>query len=445
MEPDCGGVRGGHRVLARLERDRRIEEAKREPVFTEPSESPGRKGRAQQGEADLVLAHPDRGLLVLEIKGGTIAYDGAAGEWSSTGKRGTNRISDPFDQAERSAFSLRDLLNRSKRMPDSRFFVHHAVSFPDTRLKGARLKPNAPREIIIDGDDARSIEQALERISRFWQGKADIVPLSEADLAHVESVLANSFEIHAPLAIELSEEERELLRLTEEEYKVLDLLSRQTRVAIAGCAGSGKTFLAAEKARRLAAQGFRVLVVCFNRFLAEHLRRGLENVDGIDAYSYDGLALSVVREADPSFPAEPPNGEQGAYWNDLRRAFSDSVLDAAAGRYGALIVDEAQDFQPDWWTPLQLMLDDPDESPLYVFFDDNQRIFAVPENLPVPGEPMQLTVNCRNTKTINRLVNSFYRGATIEAGGPEGIPIDKHFYETDVICSSSLMRPSSGG
>ena len=183
--------------------------------------------------------------------------------------------------------------------------------------------------------------------------------------------------------------------------------------------------------RRLAAQGFSVLVVCFNRFLAEHLRRGLEDVEGIDAYSYDGLALSVVREANPTFPAEPPNGDQGSYWNDLRRAFSDSVLDVAAGRYGALIVDEAQDFQPDWWTPLQLMLDDPDESPLYVFFDDNQRIFAVPENLPVPGEPMQLTVNCRNTKTINRLVNSFYRGATIEADGPEGIPIDKHFYATD--------------
>ena len=394
--------------------------------------TPGRNGRAQQGEADFVLAHPERGLLVVEVKGGGIAYDAQAGEWSSTARSGTiNPIRDPFGQAERSAFSLRDLLERSKRVDDSRFFVHHAVAFPDTRLKAARLKPGAPREIIIDGDDAREIEPALERITRFWQGRAELVPLGDADLAHVERVLANSFEIRAPLAVELSEEERELLRLTEEQYKYLDLLSRQTRVAVAGCAGSGKTFLAAEKARRLAAQGFRVLVVCFNRFLAEHLRRGFSDVEGIDAYSYDGLALSVVREADPSFPAEPPNGEQGTYWNALRQAFADTVLDVAAGRYDALIVDEGQDFHPDWWTPLQLMLDDPDGSPLYVFYDDNQRIFAVPENLPVPGKPMQLTVNCRNTKTINRLVNSFYRGATIKASGPEGIPIDKHFYATD--------------
>jgi hypothetical protein len=392
---------------------------------------PGRTGHAQQGEADFVLAHPERGLLVLEVKGGTIAFDGASGEWSSTGNSGTHVIKDPFEQAEKSAFSLRDLLNRSKRVHDRRFFVNHAVAFPDTRTADARLKPNAPREIIVDGDDARSVDLALERIGRFWQGKADIVPLSAEDLAHVEGVLANSFELRAPLAIELSEEERELLRLTEEQYRYLDLLSRQTRIAIAGCAGSGKTFLAAEKARRLAAQGFRVLVVCFNRFLAEHLRRGLEDVEEIEAYSYDGLALSVVREADPTFPAEPPIGDQGAYWHSLRQAFADAVLDVGAGRYGALIVDEAQDFQPDWWTPLQLMLEDPDESPLYVFFDDNQRIFAVPENLPVAGEPMQLTINCRNTKTINQLVNSFYRGSTIEAAGPEGIPIDKHFYATD--------------
>jgi Nuclease-related domain/AAA domain len=393
--------------------------------------APEKGGRPQQGEADFVLAHPERGLLVVEVKGGTIAYDATAGKWSSTGRSGKHAIRDPFGQAQRTAFSLRDLLERSKRVQDNRFFVKYAVAFPDTRAKAARLKPDAPREIVIDGDDARSIEQALDRIARFWRGSTDAVGLSGADLKHVERVLANSFEIRAPLSVELAEEERELLRLTEGQYYVLDLLSRQTRVAIAGCAGSGKTFLAAEKARRLAAQGFRVLVVCFNRFLAEHLRRGLADIEGIDTYSYDALALAVVREAGLAFPDEPPAGDQAAHWNSLRAAFAESVLDVAGGRYGALIVDEAQDFQPDWWLPLQLLLEDPDHSPLYVFLDDNQRIFAVPQNLPVPAEPIQLKVNCRNTQTINRLVSAFYGGATIEARGPEGIPIDRHFYATD--------------
>jgi hypothetical protein len=129
------------------------------------------------------------------------------------------------------------------------------------------------------------------------------------------------------------------------------------------------------------------------------------------------------------FAAEPPEHNQGEYWRALRQAFAESV-DVAAGRYGALIVDEAQDFEEDWWLALQLMLEDPDRSPLYVFFDDNQRIFAVPKNLPVSGEPVELTVNCRNTKAINKLVTAFYEGGTIEALGPEGPPVDRHFYST---------------
>ena len=66
-----------------------------------------------------------------------------------------------------------------------------------------------------------------------------------------------------------------------------------------------------------------------------------------------------------------------------------------------------------------------------MFFDDNQRIFPVPKNLPVPDEPYQLTHNCRNTQAINKLVNAFYKGGTIRALGPPGTPLDPHFYETE--------------
>ena len=51
---------------------------------------PGER-RPEQGEADFVLAHPERGLLVLEVKGGTISYDAAKGRWSTLGKAGDAR------------------------------------------------------------------------------------------------------------------------------------------------------------------------------------------------------------------------------------------------------------------------------------------------------------------------------------------------------------------
>ena len=391
--------------------------------------APGGRRRPSQGEADFVVAHGELGLLVVEVKGGTISYDAAAGKWSSTGREGTFPIKDPFDQARRTAFSLRKLLERSKRVADDRFFVGYGVAFPDTRADAARLRPDAPREILLDGEDMKALGEKLTRVFSYWKDVANAAPLGDG-LAHVETVLANSFDLRAPLGLELVEEERELLRLTEEQYGVLDLLSRQTRVAIAGCAGSGKTFLAAEKARRLATQGFRVLVLSFNTFLAQHLRRGLADVPEIDVFSFDHLCYEVVREAGVDFPKDPEPGEEHSYYPALRAAFAESV-DVAAGRYGALIVDEAQDFAEDWWLPLQMLLENPDVSPLYVFFDDNQRIFPVPKSLPVSTEPIQLSINCRNTRRINSLVSTFYRGGTIEARGPEGPPIDVHVYATE--------------
>lgn len=59
-------------------------------------------GGVREGEADLLLLHPELGMLVLEVKGGRVAFDGRAGTWTSTGRDGTvHEIKDPFAQAQR--------------------------------------------------------------------------------------------------------------------------------------------------------------------------------------------------------------------------------------------------------------------------------------------------------------------------------------------------------
>src|SRR5215210_7033839 len=83
---------------------------------------PGKAARPEQGEADFVLAHPQHGLLVLEVKGGTITYDSAKGRWSTRGREGDADIKDPFNQARQNSHSLKRLLERGKRVSDSRFF-----------------------------------------------------------------------------------------------------------------------------------------------------------------------------------------------------------------------------------------------------------------------------------------------------------------------------------
>lgn len=388
----------------------------------------GKDGLPRQGEADFVLAHPAHGVVVLEVKGGGIAYDATHDRWTSTGRGGTREITDPVAQARRSSFLLRDALRSAKGGGARNPAVGHAVAFPDTRVGDGRLRLDTPREIVVDGDDLRDLDARLDSLFRYWDGERRAEPLGTGGVSLLEHVLVNSFTLRAPLVIEWRSEQRELLELTEQQYGVLDLLARQTRVAIAGCAGSGKTFLAAEKARRLARQGFRVLVVCFNKPLAQHLRLGLADVAEIDVHNYDELCRAIVDESGLPLPEGPTSGDQGAFFQAVRELFASCCSDVAGGRYGALVVDEAQDFDSDWWLPLQLLLVDPDRSPLYVFFDDNQRIYSTRPELPVPGEPIQLTTNCRNTRRIAELVAAYYAGE-VETRGPEGLPVQFHVYD----------------
>lgn len=55
------------------------------------------------GEADFVIFHPDKGILVIEVKSGEIEYKD--GEWIQTNTRSkvANRI-DPLGQARKSQF-----------------------------------------------------------------------------------------------------------------------------------------------------------------------------------------------------------------------------------------------------------------------------------------------------------------------------------------------------
>lgn len=59
--------------------------------------------------------------------------------------------------------------------------------------------------------------------------------------------------------------------LTLEQLRVLNMLKSSKRARISGCAGSGKTLVAIEKAFRLDAAGLRVLFLCHSPILAKHV------------------------------------------------------------------------------------------------------------------------------------------------------------------------------
>ncbi len=394
-------------------------------------------GRPRDGEADFVIAHPDRGILVLEVKGGAICYDPRTGRWVSTDRAGrVHDIKDPFAQARDSKYILLDQLKVMLGRPERRINVGHAVAFPDVIVGQALPGLDKPRPIVLDATDLADLSGWIGRALAYWRGQEtqrQTAPGEEAVQALME-LLGKVWELRPALWGEFVQEQEQLIRLTEQQYLVLDVLNRQRRAAICGCAGSGKTMLAAEKATRLARQGFRVLLTCFNKNLAADLRSRLKPSPNLDIQHLHGLCHDLAQEAGV-LPAK--QDDKRFFEQQLPEALM-AAADLLDFRYDAIVADEGQDFLDDWWIPMQTLLRDPDDGILYIFFDDNQRIYVQRSTFPISQPPYPLTVNCRNTQAIHQVVVQFY-AADIRptARGPAGRPVELIFYE-----DSRHLRPT---
>ena len=209
----------------------------------------------------------------------------------------------------------------------------------------------------------------------------------------LQNLLAPVRHLRSLLGVDIQAEEAEFVRLTEQQCRLIDFIAGAPRAAIAGCAGSGKTMLAAYKAKQLAGEGLRVLLTCFNKNLAAFLREDylVERPSTLDIVHFHKLAADLVRQSGQPFGPQP--GEDFDDYFSVRLAEQlITAVDQLGPLYDAIVVDEAQDFLENWWLPLQFLLSEPNNGILYLFYDDNQNIYGMcsinrgkPEAQAAPG------------------------------------------------------------
>lgn len=340
--------------------------------------------RLWDGEIDFLLYHPERGLLVLEVKGGAISY--RDGQWYQE-----DRPIFPVRQAKHNKYVVMQLLqNKLKRTIPLRFA--HAVCFPS--CTGHRVWPAEAQGLVLTGDRLNCIEEfAIEVLQN-----APLPENARGDIAESEvmRVLSPLFEYGQSLAERIGIEQRQFFLFTEEQCRLLDMLENFKRLQIVGCAGAGKTIMALKKAKRLALRGQNVLLLCYNQMLAKYLRKEVGTLPGITAAAFFEFCIEIMK-----LPAE----QVDRYRSDPRlyREVLPKLLRGYVERsclcYDAVIVDEGQDFSRTAWDVISLL--PVEDGYFYIFYDPDQNIFNSELELPDFGiPPVRLTRNCRNTRNI---------------------------------------------
>lgn len=385
-------------------------------------------------EIDFLIVHPHLGLLVLEVKGGGIRVDGSRGTWYSRDRNGVEHaIPDPFEQARENLYELKRTLEDAPSTRKFRYRFQRGVAFPDIPVGPTGLGPDANREIIIDSSDLHFLEQSVRRVSGVLPERERLS--REAVTALIDLLKPSREIVRLGLGRQVIEAEEQIRVLTERQYEVLNYLQLRRQIAIPGCAGSGKTMLAIEKARRLIEQGQRVLVTCYNVGLAgwisNALRATVPNAgDRLYVSHYHGLVSDLLNEAGIPVPPRPrAQAAVNRYYNEELPEILFNSLDQISRRFDAVIVDEGQDFEETWWLTLEGLLDDPLQGTFYIFFDSNQRIYSRPLKLPVEIASIALDVNCRSTDQIHEHVVRYHKGDSkpwaqgLDGPAPEFIPV----------------------
>ena len=379
------------------------------------------RGQGRTAEADFVVLDPDRGMLVIEVKGGEVGFDGAQGRWYSISRGGyDNTIKNPIEQARGAYYDLRGMLQGSYSTSRFDFPGGHAVAFTDGIVERDSLPPDLPRAIVLDKSDMDDLDRRIDSIFQFWTAGGSRPP-GEAGVEAVVGMLAKSWQIKTPLVLDLEREAQEIRTLTEGQFGLLRFIDRHPRALVSGCAGSGKTFLAAEKAKRLAEQGIPTLLTCFNKALAGWMRERLEPYpDTLHIQHFHEFAYDFAESAGID-PEKPDGMELGEYFDIHQPALLVNALAQTDRRFDAIVVDEGQDFKEDWWLSLLELLRDSDEGIFYVFYDEHQAIYNEEQSLPFDVEPFELTENLRNTRAIHEFIARFY-DESVQSAGPEGRP-----------------------
>jgi hypothetical protein len=207
-----------------------------------------------------------------------------------------------------------------------------------------------------------------------------------------------------------------VIRASETNLAVLDLRQERNARAVGdghrivyGVAGSGKTVLLIARAKLLAEEPEKsILILCYNRLLAQHLAAALADHPGVTVTTFHRWAVRCG--------VDFRKGEDDGAFGErlLARLQGDTYL---RGRYDAVLIDEAQDWPCSWFQCAKLALKEPETGDLLIVGDGSQSLYrkrdftwadaGINASGRVINRKFDLDRNYRNTAEILRAARPF--------------------------------------
>ena len=358
--------------------------------------------RLKDHEIDFVVAIEGAGIVCVEVKGGEVTHNGQA--WLQLLHSGQIKTIDPVRQVRQGRYALRDFIEKDPRWTQGRVRWNHVVVLPNSQFAPDFALADCPRWMVIDRDDFPNVVALIRDIAH--QQEEELPLLTAKGIDELRTALGGRGLPQRDVVARALENEDAADILTDRQAVILDAIQLLTRVEIRGGAGSGKTFMAIEQARRLANRGQRVALLCYSHGLASYLKRITSTWSRRQQPGYVGEfhALGIAWGAAEG-PAESERNAAAAQFfeHDLPAQMLELANVLPDGhRFDSVVIDEAQDFADSWWEPLLAAMRDPETGGIYVFSDEGQRVFDRKGTPPIPLVPLILEQNIRNTRQIAR-------------------------------------------
>lgn len=387
---------------------------------------------------DIMVLEPDRSVWIIEVKDYNYeAYDISfkdSKDYWKVKDRGNANIPSPFKIVEEYKFNLMHYANSelseaaaSEEKKKFNRIAKSAVYF--THFNEGQLS-----EFNAYTNDYHQFRYSTLLLPSDYKGLSDKLDMLFEETKHKDYQLSESDTADLRALINPGGNGRNLAQPDFKSNKYASLAkSRGQQQKIRGKAGSAKTTLLAKRvADAVVRLEDQVMVVCYNITMTNYLHdkvrselaargRGNLTAEGVDIFNYHSL-YQWKRNSDDTYTRGDPKEDQ---------------------IYGAIFIDEGQDFEKEWFNSLKKDYLKYDNSEFVIFADENQNIYDRETGMeeddannsknlpitPVKGRWNVLNKDFRNkNQGINKLLNRF----------------SKHFFDEDFIEQPELELSEPG-